>query len=336
LDISVILPYINDYPAIIHTLFAFQNEFYDENLSYELIAVESRARNPYTDRFLNYFRVPIHLGIVKYGFEEIPCGPAARMTGAKMAQGKYLLFTDSHVQPGKNTVPMMVDFLEENANVGSVHGCTVKSHIDLQRGAGCHYDLFGGDINLYSHFHGRYQRCRGAEPYPVAGASLAYVMVRREEFLKLHGYHSECRGYPHPEGYVPLKYWMFDYECWSMPKAFHIHSNYPRSYGVAPKVNIEMDGKSYRLVGNDNLIRNAMICAYTLGGGEWIDKVWNEWHSRGGNSRILDGIKVSALKATSKERKWIQDNAKHTLDEILDELYRREIRGMESYGRQKT
>jgi len=329
LDVSVVLPYVHGYPEIIQTLFAFQNEFVDENLSFELVVVENREKDPYTDRFLQYFRVPIHLGIVKYAFEPIPCGPLARQTGVKLAEGKYILLTDSHIQPGKDTVPMMIDFLEENSKVGSVHGCTVKSHIDLKRGAGCHYDLFGGTINLYSHFHGRYQRCQGTKPYQVAGASLAYCMFRREEFLKLRGYNENCRGYPHPEGYVPLKYMMFGYECYSMPLAWHLHSNYPRNYGVAPKVDVEVKGQKYRLVGNDNLIRNAMVCGYTLGNEKWLDRISNEWESRGGRKKILDAIKQNVLEVAQDEHEWVMQNAKYGLNEVLTNLYNKKVRGME-------
>jgi len=245
---------VHSYPEVIHTLFALQNELVDENYTYEIIVVENRDVDPYTKRFRRYFRIPERLGLIRYFFEKTPCGPAARMKGAIEAKGKYLMFCDAHTQPGKNTIPLLVDFLESNSNVGIVHGSTMYSHIDLNRGAGCHYDLFGGDINLYSHFHGRYQRCRCMEPYQVAGAALAYMMVRRKEFLDLRGYHPACRGYPHPEGYVPLKYYMMGFECWSIPKAWHLHSLYPRNYGTPPQVEIEIDGKTKKLVGNGVLI----------------------------------------------------------------------------------
>ena len=331
MDLSIVIPYVHSYPEIIQTLFAFQNELIDENYTFEIIIVENREVDPYTNRFLHYFRVPRSREFIRYFFEEVPCGPAARMKGAVEARGKYLMFCDAHTQPGKNTLPLLVDLLEGNSNVGSVHGSTMYSHVDLKRGAGCHYDLFGGDINLRSHFHGRYQRCKCLEPYRVAGASLAYMMVRREEFLALRGYHPECRGYPHPEGYVPLKYQMCGLECWSVPSAWHLHSLYPRNYGTRPKVHIEIEGEKYLLVGNDNLVRNAMICAGTLGGEEWVDKVYEEWRGRGGHKRVLDGIRVSAESALVEERDWVLDNSLFSLDEVLDELYDAGVKGMEKW-----
>ena len=111
-DVSIIIPFVHEYPALIHTVFAFQNEFTDGNYSYELILVENREKDPYTDKFLHYMRTPIERERIRYFFEPRPCGPIARNTGAKNARGKYLIFTDAHVQPGKNTVPRLIRTLE--------------------------------------------------------------------------------------------------------------------------------------------------------------------------------------------------------------------------------
>jgi glycosyltransferase involved in cell wall biosynthesis len=334
-DISIVIPYVNEYPALIHTVFSIQNEFVDLPYSYEIICVENRARHAYTEKFLHYMRTLIADGRLKYAFEERPCGPIARQTGALQAKGKYLIFTDAHVQLGKNTIPLLIDLLEEK-DAGMVHGCTVWSHWDAHH-AGCHYELYKkhpttGGINrnwpnLNSHFHGGYTRCRDAEgPYKVAGATLAYVAFFRDRFIKSRGYHMGCRGYPHPEGYLPLKSWMLDQECWIHPKAFHYHSLYPRNYG--PQVDINIDG--HQLVGNDFLIRNAMICAYTLGGDKWLDKIYNEWLKyRGAKQHVLDLIKKHALASIGEERKWILDNAVYTLDEVLIQLQLNGVKGVE-------
>ena len=220
-DVSVVIPFVNEYPALIHTVFAIQNEFHDLNYSYEIVLVENRKVNDYTEKFLHYMRALKQQGRLQYHFEPIPCGPTARQRGARHAKGKYLIFTDAHVQFGKNTVPLLLETLEEK-DAGIVHGSTVWSHAHAHN-AGCHYALFKrhpktGSINrnwpnLYSHFHGGYTRCKNAtEPYQVAGGTLAYVAFYKEKFLKGRGYHPECIGYPHPEGYLPLKSWMLDEE----------------------------------------------------------------------------------------------------------------------------
>lgn len=329
-DVSFVIPAIHEFPALYHTLFAIQVEMEDLGMSYEMIVVENGEKDVHTPKFLTLFRVPIARKLIKYLFEPIQCGPIARMTGAKEAQGRYLVFLDAHSALGKNTIPLLINTLE-GKNAGEVHGVTVKTHWD-SRQAGGHYQLFGGGgPKLNSHFHGTYCRATGNEPYQVGGATLAYVIFNREEFLKLRGYHPACRFYPHPEGYLPLKYWMFDREVWLHPKAYHFHSNYPRNYGSKIKegLTIQIRGDPYRLIGNDNLIRNAMICSYTLGGEPWIQRVYEYWSKRVRSKYVLNGIREDARASAEEEYQWILDNAHHTLDEVLQDLHQRKTRGVE-------
>lgn len=333
-DISVIIPFVHEYPALIHTLFSIQDEFESNphDYTYEIIVVENREVDPYTERFKKYMGYLIKIGRLKYLFEPTPCGPIARTTGARNAKGKYLIFTDAHVHFGKNTVHELVDPMEGISGVGIVHGCTVKSHWD-QRNAGCHYKLYGGGgPSLDSHFHGTYQRCRNADkPYPVAGATLAYVLVNREEFMSIGAYNENCRYYPHPEGYIPLKYWMFDMECLINPFAYHYHSNFPRNHGLPPEMELEIvpENRMHRLTWNDHTIRNAMICAYSLGGQQWIDRIHAEWTRRGARPNILNSIYDSAKEAGQEDRDWISDNAVYTLNEVLFKLRERKVAGTE-------
>lgn len=330
-DVSVVLPAIHEYPALIHTLFSIQNEFSDLNYTWEIVVVENGEQDSYTPKFLQLFRVPIARKQIKYLFEPIQCGPAARMTGAKAAQGKFLVFMDAHSEVGKNTLPLLLNTLEEK-QAGEVHGVTVKTHWD-PNAAGGHYQLFGGGgPNLFSHMHGTYCRAvQGNGPYLVANATLAYVAFWRKEFLKLRGYHPACRFYPHPEGYLPLKYWMFDREVWLHPQAFHFHSNYPRNYGtkIHEGLTIDIKGDPYKVVGNDHCIRNAMICGYTLGGEAWLQHIYDYWSKKVRSKYVLNGIKEDARRVSEDERQWILDNAHWTLDETLQRLHDIKVKGTE-------
>jgi len=167
------------------------------------------------------------------------------------------------------------------------------------------------------------------DPYQVGGASLAYVSFRRDEFLKLGIYHPECRDYPHGENYPHLKLWMLGYEAWSHPSAIHFHSIFPRRYGKKSKVEIIVEGEPRYLIGNDFVVHNAMVCAYTLGGEKWANFVYEEWKSRGGQTKILDGIRDRVLDVAQEEREWILNNTDQTLEDVLTDLHNRGIRGME-------
>jgi len=316
-DVSVVIPYIHEFPAIYQTVFAIQNEFIDENFTYEIVAVENGERDPHTEKFLHVFRILQSQGKFKYTFEPRQCAGTTRNTGAKTAQGKYLVYTDAHVVWGKNTFPLLVETLEKH-DAGIVHGSTSWSHHDVIH-MGCHYKLFG-TISLLTHGHGTYQRCRGrTKPYRIANGTGAYIIFKREEFLKLHGYHEACRYYPHPEAYTDLKYWMFEREVWLNPRAFHYHSLYPRNYGKG--------AQDY--CGYDHHVENVMICLYTLGGEEWLNKVYDAHIKKGDKPERLDVLMEQAKKKAEEERRFILDNAHRTLTETINWMKENNIAGVD-------
>jgi len=332
MDISFVIPSIQDYPQIIMTINSIQAEMEHSSLTYEIIYVENGVREAYTDNFLKAYRVPISKGLIVYDFEPYQCGPAARMKGAKQAKGKYVLFMDSHTTLGRDSIQTLINTME-NKEAGIVHGATVKTHVVPPHVRGLHYRLFGNaGPCLNSHFHGAYSRAGQDDAYPCVGGNLAYVLFKTEELLELRGYHPKCQYYPHPEGYLPLKYLMMGRQVWAEPNAYHLHSVYrnPNSMGK-PEWRIPIDDDFHNLVGNDHLICNAMICAYTLGGDKWLDIVYDTWAKKMRSKYVLKGIKAYAKSEAEEEYNWVQNNMEHTLDEILIKARKDRIKGMENY-----
>ena len=332
MDISFVLPCIRDYPQVIMTINSIQAEMGDSSLTWEILFVENAVVDPYTDNFLKAYRVPIAQGKIRHLFEERQCGTAARMLGVREAKGKYTLFMDSHTTLGKNTVSYMIDTFEEK-DAGIIHGSTIKTHLVPPHVRGLHYRLFGNaGPCLNTHFHGAYSRAGQDEPYPVVNANLAYTLFKTKELLDLHGYHPKCQFYSHPEGYLPLKYLMFGRQPWGAPKAYHFHSVYrnPGSQGRGIW-KIDIKGDSYDLVGNDHLLCNAMMCAYTLGGDKWLDIIYDYWAKKIRSKYVLNGIKAYAKSEAEEEYNWVQNNMEHTLDEVLFNARKNRIKGMENY-----
>jgi len=269
---------------------------------------------------------------INYDFEVHQCGPAARMKAARMAKGKYIFFMDAHTEVGKNTVPKMISLLENDV-ADAVHGGTVKTHF-VPAGAS-HYTLFGNEgPNLNTHFHGSYARPVQAKPYPIVNGTLAYVAYRREEFLSLRGYNPNCMYYPHPEGYLPLKYLMFDKRVMAYPECIHYHSNYPRNYGNKMReepFRIMIKGDPYAIVGQDHLIRNSHICAVTLGGERWLKILTDSWLQKVASKYVVEGIAEDARNVAQSEREWVEKNAKFTLDEVLIRARKDKVAGMERW-----
>ena len=332
-DVSFVLPMVHEFPSVYFTLFSIQNEMLGGNYSYEINVIENGEQDIHTPNFLTLFRGPISGKLINYDFEPTQCGPAARMKGARMAKGKYIIFADAHTVFGRDTIPKMIEPLEKDVS-DEVHGTTLKTHW-VPRG-GAHYKLFNnGGPNLNTHFHGTYARADDPVTlYPIVGGTLAYVAFRRQEFLDSHGYHPECRYYPHPEGYLPLKYLMLGKRVHCKPDCFHFHSNYPRNYGTKIKsepVVIDIKGDPYTLMGQDNLIRNAHLCAYTLGGDKWLKILTDSWLTKVASQYVVKGIAEDAKIAAQGERKWVEANAKYTLDEVLTQARKDKIAGMSDW-----
>jgi len=305
----------------------------DENYKYEINIVENGEVDPNTEKMLQLFRVPINTKLINYDFEPTQSGPHARMKAARMATGKYIIFIDAHTELGKNTIPKMIELLE-NDTADEVHGTTLKSHWTPFGGA--HYKLFGNaGPCLNTHMHGSYSRAKDPKtPYPIMGGTLAYVAFRRREFLDSRGYHPGCMYYPHPEGYLPLKYLMLGKRVMCRPDCFHFHSNYPRNYGSKIKnepVVINIKGDPYPLMGQDNLIRNAHLVAFTLGGDRWLNILTESWLTKVASRYVVEGIAADARVAATEEREWMEKNAVKTLDEVLIEGRRNRIAGLEDW-----
>ncbi|GAH71025.1 unnamed protein product, partial [marine sediment metagenome] len=223
-DLSFVIPMIFDWAQAIMTINDIQAEMEYSDLEFEIVLVQNGYEDEKTPNILNAYRIPMRQGIIQYAFEEHQCGPAARMKGATMAKGKRLVFMDSHTILGRDSIPMMFQFMEETG-AGIVHGATVKTHVVPPHVRGLHYRMFGNrGPNLNTHMHGSYSRAGQNDPYLCVGGNLAYTMFKTKDLLDYRGYHPKCQYYPHPEGYLPLKYQMLGREVWAVPQAFHLHS----------------------------------------------------------------------------------------------------------------
>ena len=141
-DISFIIPMINEYPAILHTVNSIQIEMAEKNYEYEIIVVENGKIHEYTDNFLKGYRIPIQRELIRYAFEEVQCGPAARQKGAEMAYGDKIMFMDAHTNLGRNTIAPMIKAFDL-LDAGIIHGSVVKTHWVKPSERGLHYCFCG-------------------------------------------------------------------------------------------------------------------------------------------------------------------------------------------------
>jgi len=350
--ISICIPFIREYPAVYLTINNFQVELVDSKYDWEIIVAENGTQDVNTPKGFTgnraLYRVPMKMGMIKYVFEPSQGGPLARNAAAKLATGDYLLFCDAHTSPGKNTIDLMVDYLEETPECGCLMGMTMKSHYHKDHG-GAFYELFHqekeqlreGGPTLATHMHGTYRALRSIpidiryKPFPVVVSTQAYVMYRREEFWDLGGYLEGGHFYPFPEGYLPLKVWMSGKECHTHPDSWHIHGEPCRSYfGTGPERR-----KKIREYGGYGEVEhgwmNVMKTAYILGEEKWIDICRDalQFKHNVPDYKMQELYDVS-LESATPEREALKGKFKYTLDEILIKARKEGISGMkDNYNR---
>jgi len=385
--VSLVIPMIHEFPSIYSTVNNIQTEMKDSPLDWEIIVCENGTVDVNTQRGFTgdkaLYRALMRSGKLKYFFEPRQCGPVARDTGATHASGDFLIFMDAHTTLGKDSIEPLVYYLMDHKECGLISGLTAWSHYDFRR-LGGYYELFHepekqkagqGGPTLPTHMHGHYMpmgRIRdrsileNPRPFEAVMGSQAYTMYRREVFWELGGYFDECRFYPHPEGYLPLKAKMLGYTVVIHPLSYHIHGMYPRSYKQANyvkmvtlvnnilKSNIPDSAKLEQIqfamafdqpdegmkklqeYGNwswsEHGVRNVFMIAYILGDTKWLDICYDALKGKHGRRR-LPKLKESAIKTVDKTgtREWLRKAEKFSLDEVLTTARKEKLPGMENW-----
>lgn len=385
--ISFVIPIIHAYPEIYATVNNIQTEMKDSPLDWEIIVCENSIVDENTPRAFTgpkaLYRAFMRSGKLRYYFDDRQCGPVARNTGAVNATGDFVIFMDQHTTLGKDTIEPLAYYLMDHKECGLISGLTAWSHYDIRR-LGGHYELFhppekqatgGGGPTLPTHMHGHYMPLgqvrdksiiKELRPFEVVMGSQAYTMYRRDVFWKLGAYFEECRFYPHPEGYLPLKAKMLGYTVMVHPASWHIHGMYPRTYKQANKEkmvnivnNIMMsdasdkskleqirfglmynqpdDGmKKIREYGgwswSEHGARNVLMIAYILGDEKWLEICYEALVKKHGQRR-LPQLKESAKETVDKTgtREWLRNAQKFSLDEVLTTARKDRIEGMDNW-----
>ena len=77
---------------------------------------------------------------------------------------------------------------------------------------------------------------------------------------------------------------------------------------------------------NHDLNRNNFISAYALGGQQWLDTVYaSQIAAKYTPENELRQARDEALIAAQDDRKWIESNSKHNLEELLAGFKNRQI-----------
>jgi len=322
---SIITPIINDQPHIWFATHAnlehIRHDYPPEE--YEFIVVDngSREENLRLLRRLmgthdrNGIPVKVPKGLPKHHQRkliEIPHqlhSKPAMNVGAYKAEGEYLAFFDSHAFGDRCFFKTAADFLDNHPEVAILHTPISWSGFwTSPKVRGHQYKL-----KLDNNFWGVWRAARlSEEPYPIGASGWAGVVVRKDDYMEMKGFPSMLRQYGGGEPYMDLLAWMFGKEVWLHPQLHCYHfslcrsRDYPRS--------------------SSTFFRNVILVSYVCGGEKYSKPLLEKALEEHPNMKVrYHMLYREALKYGKLRRRFVEKNAKYTLDEVIEIFKERNI-----------
>lgn len=291
--VSVIIPSRNEMKNLLWTLQCVQVGL--EGTEYEMIPVLNLCDKEDAEQLEKYW--PARNGIMQVvRYDEKPSCWQARNAGAAVAEGEYLLFLDSHVAFGEGALKGLIEFHE---------GWKGIAHIPL-----CYWLEENRPNYGYTwkpeKFWGNWTRVKPDPPYDVPLSGASSLLIDKEVFEEVGGFHPSLGIYGGGETYLDLKAQMFGHRVRMCVghKLFHM-----------------TEKRGYAWTGDD-FKRNFMMAAYALGGEKHLDTVYQHYFKgMRGNKDWEEGLgklRTQAILLAAADREWIEENAKYTLDEVID------------------
>jgi GT2 family glycosyltransferase len=138
----------------------------------------------------------------------------ARNFGGRMTSGDVLVFSDAHVEPGRNWLAPLCRALERS-EVGEVApAISVMGNTD-QKG----YGFTWRDARLQMSWLG----WRANQPYPVPMLCGCFVAMRRDVFEASGGFDEGLQTWGSEDAELSLRLWRMGYECLVVPESDVAH-----------------------------------------------------------------------------------------------------------------
>jgi len=236
--------------------------------------------------------------------QEFPSLFTARETAAKMADGEYILCTDSHMVFGHDSIKELVSFMDRaDDKIGFAHAplSWMCQHESLSR-----HDmqsLYGGWGNLYD-----YER-------KISWKGMPWI-CRREWFLNdFNGYgvlSANRQSWGGGDLYLGIKAWLLGFENWAVPCRPIIHAGpFPTAvrkfYKYMPYSNSGLNPiysgflMAYYALGADSMIDDQEVC-------HWLTKHFK---------LDIKGNKNLAWRLAQEDRKWIKEHQVTAFDDLV-------------------
>jgi len=311
MKISVILPARNEHPQATFTLQSIWDELEDTDLDWETILVDNLSDDK-TSSFAEkrcWGQRGRHK-VIRYT-EQGSCW-GARSEGVRAATGDIIFLFDAHVLLSRDLIQKTLRAFEEHPEAWVIYNPVVWMG-DTHRTRGYGYSLGENNGHMLTKFWGSWTRKKVSdEPYRIPMSGTAAIACRGEYLRKIGAWPAEMSVYGGGEQWISLLCWMLGGECWLHPDTYVYHLADTRGYSGSA------DNRKYST--NDAHFFNKSLVAYALGGEKWwlivLNRCLEVWHKPYHEAAV--NIAHAARVAGEKYRKWVNENAQFTLDEVLE------------------
>jgi len=300
LDLTVIIPFVQEFPQVLFTLQSAYAEFYKSGLSFELIAIDNwctevkiqeggrlrdsggshikslaEEKRPWL-RYLEYDEKLSHW--------------QSKNLGVSKCRGKYILFMDSHCILPPRSASSMVRYYMENEEVlnGTLH--LPITYMLENQGSDLNYKLVT-DMD-HSVVHYAFTRHKpDSRPYRVPCMSTCGMLMPRKLFSELGGWPRELGIYGGGENFINFTLAVLGYNVNIYPKTSIFHYAAKRGYHW----------------NHDDYHRNRCIASYMYGGKDFAE---NYIFACKGKPEVWTKIFYGVITKCSEQQEFIEKKRK--------------------------
>lgn len=294
-ELSVILPFCQEWPQLVFTVASIAEELRDR-VDFEIIAINNwckeleaqlKAQGKGPDRGLD------HLDAVARGqpwlrslkYEKKLSHWQCKNLGVENSSGKFLWFCDAHCIVSRDALVKMFEYYREHHEElnGTLHLPLTYAILEWRK------LIYKLALDLpQGHVHYSFTRYRDAEkPYKVPCMSTCGMMMTRELFDAVGGWPKELGIYGGGENFM-------NFTLAVLGKSINIMPGEPlRHHG---------DKRGYYW-NNDDFVRNRCIANYMFGGRDLARKFVD---GRKGSPRVLNAIYMDVLDKCEVQREMIK------------------------------
>ena len=281
--VSVVISARNEFPNIVHTIHSIINdlETFLKPDEFEIIVVDNCSTDDTNWRFVMERGIFYHRTI-RVLFDPIAGNVTARNKGAKIAQGKYLFFSDAHMSYRIGSFKRMIEAIDETG--GMVHPA-----VQWMAGYEPAEPSYQYTIKLGEKIWGTWNRAIVSQdkPFYIPVCGHCCLGMLREQFLDFGGYNEFFRCYGGGEVYLDMKWWMLGSSVSSVPNAVGYHLSSGRGYNYH----------------NDDLIHNMMLLGLSLGADAFAERVYIRYLDKAGvNKAHINKLYEEAKRESEHDR----------------------------------